>query len=105
MLQQRVDTHGAAGFDGFEQGDLDQDLLRGRIAQPHLRLGQHLHDACQPLRAGHLALLLQRGGFRLGNLQHLEVAAGNLEDQEVAEMVQQIAQQPAQVFAVVGKVI
>ena len=59
----------------LEQGDLDQYLLRSRIAQPHFRLRQDFHNAGQPFRAGHGGLLLQGGGFGLGNLQHLEVAA------------------------------
>ena len=41
----------------------------------------------------------KRGNFGFGDFEQIQIALGNLENQQVAEMVQQIAQQPAQVFA------
>ena len=52
-----------------------------------------------------LRLFAQRGGFGFGNFEHVQIAARNLEDQQVAEMVEQIGKQPAQIFAVFGQVV
>src|ERR1035438_836498 len=105
LLEQSIDAHRTARFDGFEQGHLNQYLLGCRVPHAHLRLGQNLHDTRKPFGAGHRRLLLERSGFGLGYLQHGQVTFRHLEDEQVAEVVQQIGQQPAQIFAVAGQVV
>ena len=105
LLQHGIEAHRVAGFDGFEQGDLDQDLLRGRIAQAHFGVRQHFQDAGQALGAGQLGLLRETPPLRLRIPPALQVAPRDLENQQVAEMVQQIGQQPAQVLAAAGQVV
>src|ERR1039458_3457699 len=68
LLEQSIDAHRTARFDGFEQGHLNQYLLGCRVPHAHLRLGQNLHDARKPFGAGHRRLLLERSGFGLGYL-------------------------------------
>src|SRR5205823_4898209 len=45
----------------------------------------------------------ERGGLRLGDLEHVQVAARNLVDEQIAEMIQQVRQQAAEILAVPGE--
>ena len=50
-------------------------------------------------------MFLQPGGFGFGNFQQAKVATRHAEEEQVAEVVQQVRQQPAQVLAVLGEVV
>ena len=43
-------------------------------------------------------LLLQGGRFGFGHLEQVQVASRDLEDQQVAEVVEQVGKQPAEVL-------
>ena len=105
MLEHRVEAHGVARFDGVEQGDFDEDFLRRGVAQAGFRVGQHFHDAGERLGGRGGGLFLQPGGFGFGNFQQAKVATRHAEEEQVAEVVQQVRQQPAQVLAVLGEVV
>ena len=80
-------------------GDFEQNFFGRGVAQAQFGIGQHFEHARQRVGVGERGLLLQRGDFGLGNFEQIQIAAGNLVNQQVAEMVQQIAEQPAQILA------
>ena len=50
-------------------------------------------------------LFLQRSNLGFGNFQQIQVAARNLENEQVAEMIQQIGKQSAEVLAILRQLI
>ena len=86
-------------FDGFQQRDLDHDLLRGSVAQFPLTFSEHFHDA--PRLLDREAVRLPGDDLQLGfrRFDLIGFAAGNEEQHQVAKVIQKIGDQPAEVFA------
>ena len=105
MFQHCFDGHGVARADGFEQRDFDQDFFRGGVAEAAFAIGQHFEDAREGVDVDALRLFREAPGFVLGNLEHPQVAAGDDENEEVAEMREQVGEEAGEVFAAAGEVV
>ena len=94
-----------AGLDGLEERDFNEDFLGGRVAQAALAIGQHFHHPRHGVGRGELHLLGERGGFGLGDFEELQVALRDLEDEQVAEVVEQVGDEAAEVLAALREVV
>ena len=103
--QERVDAHRVARLNGAKKHDFDEDLLGRGVSQAAFGVGQDLHYTRQRLGRRQGRLFLEADGFVLRNLQQLQIAARDLVDNEVSEMVQQVGQQPPEVLAVPGQLV
>ncbi len=105
LLEHEVEADGAPRFDGFEQCDLEQDLFRRRVTQADFRVRKDFENPRERFGRGHGCFFLERRNFGFRDLQHVQIAARDLEQEQVAEMIQQIGEQPAQVFAMLRQIV
>ena len=69
-------------------------------------VGQDFQDARERIRCWPAAdCSLSAADFGFGDFQQVQVAARDLENEQVAEMIQQIGEQPAQVLAVLRQLV
>jgi hypothetical protein len=62
-------------------------------------------DAREGVGVRQRGLFLERGDFGFGDFEQIQIAARNLENEQVAKMIQQIGKQPAQVLSVLREVV
>src|SRR5208283_6112410 len=96
---------GVAGFDGFEQGDFEQNFPGRGVAQPEFGIGQDFENSGERSGIGQPGLFFQRRDFGFGDFQQIQIAARNLENEQVAEVIQQIGKQPSEVLAILREFV
>ena len=105
LLQNRIEADGVAGFDGFKHGDFEQNFLGRGVAQPKFGIGQDFENSCERFDIGQPGLFFQRRDFGFGDFKQIQVAARNLENEQVAEMIQQIGKQSSEILAVLRQFV
>ena len=105
LFQHGVNRHCVARFDGFQQRDFNHDFLGGGVAQAKLGVRKNFEDAREGIGVRQRGLFFERGDLGFGDFKQIQIAARNLIDEQVAEMIQQIGKQPAQIFSILRKLV
>ena len=66
---------------------------------------EHFHDARQPFTGHERGLRGQRRGFGFGNFEQAQIALGDLEDEQVAQMLEQVTEELAQILPVLRQLV
>ena len=100
-----VNADGVTGLDGFQERDFDEDFFGAGVFEAGFAVAQDFHDAGEAVGGGEFGLFGDGGSFGFGNFEETAIAAGNLENEEVAEMAEEVGEEAAEVFAVLGEVV
>jgi hypothetical protein len=104
-LEQGIDGDGISSFDGFEESDFDEDAFGGGVAEAPFVIGEDFHDSGERIGGDLLGLGFEGEGFGLRDLEEVEVAASDLEDEEIAEVSEQIGEEATEVFTVEDEIV
>ena len=99
MAEHRVESDRLAGLHRPKQRHLQENPLGSGVAQAPFRVRKDLEHPGEGVGVGHPGMFADEHEFLVADLQQRAVALGNLEQQRVPEVGQQIAQQSPEVLA------
>ena len=105
LFQDGIEADGVARLNGLEHRDFQQDFLGRGVAQAEFGIGQHFENSREGCGVGQRGLFLERRDFGFGNFEQIQIAARDLENEQVAEMVQQVGEQAPEVLAVLREFV
>jgi hypothetical protein len=103
VLEDGVDGKGFPGVDRFQQRDFEEDALGSRVADAAFGGREDIEDLGQDVRIEPLRLLDQRPELVVAHLQDGSVPLGDSDKEEVSEVSEKVAQQPAEILAAAGE--
>src|ERR1019366_10601204 len=68
-------------------------------------IGQDFENSGERFGVGQPGLFFQRRDFGFGDFQQIQVAARNLKNEQIAEMIQQIGEQSSEILAVLRQFV
>jgi hypothetical protein len=98
-----IEAGGFAGLDGLEEADFEEDAFGSGVPKASFGAGQDIEDPGEDIGVEADGLFAKGDEFVIADFEEGSVALGNDDQQEIAEMEEQIAEHPTEVLAGAGE--
>jgi hypothetical protein len=104
LAEHGIDGEPLAGFDGFEEGDFEQDAFGGGVAEPPFVVDE---TSMMRVTAGDRRVRpgsFEGGGFGFGEAGLVHFGGGEVIEEQGAEVAEEFGEEAGEILAVAGEV-